>query len=571
MAGAALTAMPAVASATPGIDEPSPSSTGATPWDSYTTPVAANPAFPDSCGLDATLSIDVSGSMSTADVENAKVAAQAVVDALRGTDSTVRILTFAYDSPASNGNPNSERLSVNTDYQELTDHIGQLRTTFGGLGNGTRWDRVLEESMDDPGNVNFLITDGGFGNTSPSTSFNASRDEAWMVPANTLKNSGTRMVPIAVGDEFMLTKPASETRAWMPPFWFMVRGADGLTQQNRDYYHAANTSLLTETLVEAATQSCVGSVNLTSYVDNGTSNVLTPGFEYATTGAGVNVTPETTTVTTDAEATASIEFTGGPGTATITQAARTGYTLDSVSCRDNLTNTPVAATVTGNAFTVPVSEMAFLTCDVVNVAAAVDAAPGYDTVQGNPGDELTSDQTGDTTMPDGVEYAFAGEVPAGMTIDAETGEITWSVPADQALDTYTVDVTITYADGSTETVPAEFIITEPSGGSLGSIGSGSLGSITGSLGGSGSLGSVTGSLGNSGSLVAGALGSVAIGGGIVWAIQNGHIQVPPHIAAVLPQFLLDLLGIDRDGNRHGTVEVAPAPVPGPTDDGVGRG
>ena len=54
------------------------------------------------------------------------------------------------------------------------------------------------------------------------------------------------------------------------------------------------------------------------------------------------------------------------------------------------------------------------------------------------------------------KFELVEAVPAGMSIEAATGVITWQVPANQRSGTVSVDVKVTYEDASSEIVPAKF-------------------------------------------------------------------------------------------------------------------
>ena len=56
----------------------------------------ANPPIEESCGVDVTLVLDASGSISSAGaVDDVRDAAQAFLDSLKNTDSTARVTQFA--------------------------------------------------------------------------------------------------------------------------------------------------------------------------------------------------------------------------------------------------------------------------------------------------------------------------------------------------------------------------------------------------------------------------------------------------------------------------------------------
>ena len=54
------------------------------------------------------------------------------------------------------------------------------------------------------------------------------------------------------------------------------------------------------------------------------------------------------------------------------------------------------------------------------------------------------------------KFELVAPILAGMSIEAATGVVTWQVPANQQSGTVSVDVKVTYEDGSSEIVPAKF-------------------------------------------------------------------------------------------------------------------
>ncbi|WP_400263975.1 YPDG domain-containing protein [Staphylococcus nepalensis] len=85
--------------------------------------------------------------------------------------------------------------------------------------------------------------------------------------------------------------------------------------------------------------------------------------------------------------------------------------------------------------------------------------PGYAHATVKPGETVKVPQTGDNTMPDGSKYDIAtNQVPAGwkVSVNANTGELTVSPPKNAMTGTSVViQVTVTYPDGSSETVPSK--------------------------------------------------------------------------------------------------------------------
>lgn len=82
---------------------------------------------------------------------------------------------------------------------------------------------------------------------------------------------------------------------------------------------------------------------------------------------------------------------------------------------------------------------------------AVSAAPVFDEV-------TTKDKDEKATAPEGTEFALGKDAPAGVSIDAKTGIITWDKPAQGNTE---IPVKVTYKDGTTDKVTAKFVIALP--------------------------------------------------------------------------------------------------------------
>ncbi|KMY23398.1 hypothetical protein ACU19_04525, partial [Actinobaculum suis] len=84
--------------------------------------------------------------------------------------------------------------------------------------------------------------------------------------------------------------------------------------------------------------------------------------------------------------------------------------------------------------------------------------PAYEDASGKPGADVTVDQTGDTKLPEGTKFA-GPEGDDTVTVDPATGKVTVKVPADaKAGDVISKDITVTYPDGSQETVPVKVTV-----------------------------------------------------------------------------------------------------------------
>ena len=82
---------------------------------------------------------------------------------------------------------------------------------------------------------------------------------------------------------------------------------------------------------------------------------------------------------------------------------------------------------------------------------AVSAAPVFDEV-------TTKDKDEKAAAPQGTKFALGKDAPAGVSIDAQTGVITWDKPAQGDTE---IPVEVTYKDGTTDKVTAKFMIALP--------------------------------------------------------------------------------------------------------------
>ena len=110
------------------------------------------------------------------------------------------------------------------------------------------------------------------------------------------------------------------------------------------------------------------------------------------------------------------------------------------------------------------------------VKAAVQAPkydPAYDAVDGTPGTEVTTeapkflDQKSDAdpkpeaqTQPIDVKYALGDGAPAGASVDADTGKVTYTPSAADAGKTVEIPVLVTYSDNTTDEALAKINVSD---------------------------------------------------------------------------------------------------------------
>lgn len=166
----------------------------------HTTPTpVANPALGQSCGLDIGLIVDTSGSMDANDMASLKTALKSFAGAFVGTPTQLSLTQF---------NTNSSVV------QGFTSNISTIQSKIDNAipssGNGnTNWDSGLQRSAStfdprvDKSNLIVIATDGSpnrYGYPSATSTFDWTQGlNAAITTANTIKNSGTRIVTIGIG------------------------------------------------------------------------------------------------------------------------------------------------------------------------------------------------------------------------------------------------------------------------------------------------------------------------------------------------------------------------------------
>ena len=167
---------------------------------------AGNPELVGQCGIDFTLVLDSSGSIGSTGIANLKLAANAFVDSLVDTGSSVSIASFATTGVQrlqATALTTANLATIKGSYATLTsdgrtnweDGLIKAQGTFGGFTGG-RPDLVIVIT---DGNPNQINSGGGTSQAGTTSAVNRA-----LVQANAIKVGGTHMFSIAVGSGISL-------------------------------------------------------------------------------------------------------------------------------------------------------------------------------------------------------------------------------------------------------------------------------------------------------------------------------------------------------------------------------
>jgi uncharacterized repeat protein (TIGR01451 family)/LPXTG-motif cell wall-anchored protein len=339
-----------------------------TPLASSATPASdGNPDLASACGLDVTLVLDDSGSISTTEADQARAAADLFASALVGTPSSLKVVTFATRATgiAAGGGSTSNLNNI-----VFRDPASYTAPTSGDGDGGTNWDDALEvvrRSNGGPGDLVVFVTDGdptyrnedepdghandgshaldGDGNTVSAANLSAAVYEA-----DAIKDAGAHLFGIGVG----LTAAASEQRlndvTGDEELTLDGSGNPNLPFGEADYTIAPNFSNLEAIVAAFVRDLCAPSLNVTKHLQkaDGSTSVAT-GSDPWTFTASLTPTPTawdtpasatgaTATQQTDASGGASFKWSMTANSATIdlTEQAKPGWVYNGAVCTRNL-------------------------------------------------------------------------------------------------------------------------------------------------------------------------------------------------------------------------------------------
>lgn len=317
---------------------------------------APNPPLPQQCGVSVAIVLDMSGSLSNADVSNSKVAARGVVDALEGTPSEVGVYHFGTRGIRTiSKTPVASAAGANT-VRNAINNVGRPSS-----GTFTNWDEPLQMVRSEGANYDLVlfVTDGQpnrWGNGRSDGGANRALDEA-VNSANALKGDGTAILGVGVGSGIN------------------VNNIIAISASNA-YYTVSNYGQLTAFLTELAEEDCRGTVSVVKEVRDINGNLsLAGGWEFsASTPAPGEITPATATT---APTTGAVNFdishpSADTAVVSITETQQAGYVLEqqggfNAICRDNSTNATIPVTNVGeNGWTLSVEPTQVVSCSVIN-------------------------------------------------------------------------------------------------------------------------------------------------------------------------------------------------------------
>ncbi|MDR2566449.1 MAG: DUF11 domain-containing protein [Bifidobacteriaceae bacterium] len=264
-----------------------------------------NPPFPDRCGLNVALVLDLSGSVADSNAEGTlKGAATALVDALTETPSQVALFTFGSRAPArGENNINRPLTPVST-----VEGAGKVKNWIDGISvpvphEATNWDRGLMQVAEtsDQFDVVVVVTDGnptryGTGGLGTGILTRFIEMENAVFSANAVKSvKSARIVAIGVGD--------GATGIPGDNFAAISGSITGDQDPLRNDYFQTGWDQAAQVIASVAQAGCAGSLSVVKQIvpqlnsdGDVTGSQPAAGWEFSVTGAGL--TPAKTGLTT---------------------------------------------------------------------------------------------------------------------------------------------------------------------------------------------------------------------------------------------------------------------------------
>jgi uncharacterized repeat protein (TIGR01451 family) len=413
---------------------------GSTSLASAVPAVDGNPDLPPTCGLDVTLVIDDSASISTTEAGQMRDAAQRFADALVGTPSRLKVVVFSTraEGVAANGSLTSTLGSV-----VFRDPALYTAPTSGGGSGGTNWDDGLEvarRSTGGAGDLLVFLTDGdptyrntttpdghldaGNHSISGTGSSTSASDLAHAVTeANLIKASGTHLFGIGIG----LTAAASEQRlndVTGDEELVLTGGVPNYSFGEADYTVAPSFNQLEDIVSAFVRNLCAPSVNVTKHLQNanGTTTEATAGDPWSFS-ATVTPTPTAWQTPVGASGATAAQLTNGTGgasfkwsmlansaTVDLAEQVKPGWVYNGARCERNLLDgsppTVIFDTVGANA-----PDASGDQADLQDIEVGLNEAVNCDVY--NRQIRTSTIQVTKQTVPAGLADEFSFELSAG--------------------------------------------------------------------------------------------------------------------------------------------------------------
>ncbi|GAB3058879.1 SpaA isopeptide-forming pilin-related protein [Sediminivirga luteola] len=377
----------------------------------------ANPALPDSCGLDVALVLDLSNSVSNNGVlDDLKAQADVFTDALVGTPSRMALYSFGTYSPSLPSQPNNPDLTAVTT-QAAADafkrrYANWVTPTMGGnaMRGGTNWDQGLyipSLAAGTPGTPNHydaavVVTDGNptfYGPNATTTSggrevanngngnFTRIREvENGVFSANALKAKGTRVIAMGVGPGITDPLTGQNLSALSGQEAYDPSGGNVLTA---DYYQLDDFAEAADALRQLVEQQCASSLTVTKMIvpegnEPGDLSGAVPagaGWEFTAQSPAVPA-PNSRTTTNDGTGAVSFPLTVESGSARIDvrETQQDGFTYLGQECTVRTPGGPAAREAEAldddaarPGFSVEAARGEQISCLVYNTAAELQA------------------------------------------------------------------------------------------------------------------------------------------------------------------------------------------------------
>ncbi|MFS0713090.1 hypothetical protein ABC195_04345 [Microbacterium sp. 2P01SA-2] len=260
-------------------------------------PPSPNPALSEHCEMNIAISVDLSNSVTDAQLAQTRSELAGLAQALEGYPLQLAVHNFASNAPATSGASNSPlpltSLADEAGVDAVDAYVNGIQRPASAQG-GTNWDRGFAAVTATPEDYDALIllTDGNptqYGSPArgPGNSTDRAVMDASVRSANELKATGTRIVPIGVSDN--LSGQA------LADFREHIRQVSGPTEGS-DYY-IAGFSALQRTLIDIVNANCVSiALEKTGVLADGDRGVAGDTVDYGftiTNDGGVTLTDVT--------------------------------------------------------------------------------------------------------------------------------------------------------------------------------------------------------------------------------------------------------------------------------------